>query len=328
MSWKTHCVGRVMMSMPEDRPLTWRADFGFAEVKRIPSLSEQQFWDGVEVVRQRHLAQKHEKAPTRLAHFERVGSNAAFVFYYDNDASFWGPVLERYIYVDRDHAYEMRTGGIGTANVAPSPELFRPFVEKYSSVLTHIHPLAPGQFPNRDGFCVDRAVVSGDTDRNARSGLIAEIAFGTRLVVSYGENLYKMSVYSGFEELKFAQDRAKSMLDYAEPKGFKDFTVLRKRERTLAGIKGQEFAIRTTLNNGHTFYRMQWTLKGVLDGGVLTPDIVVHLNTADTESDSNGKPYAKLPPEPELLKLWDYALSTFKWRTGALPNGQTIQVVN
>ena len=34
MSWKTHCVGRVMMAMPEDRKLTWSADFDDAEVKR------------------------------------------------------------------------------------------------------------------------------------------------------------------------------------------------------------------------------------------------------------------------------------------------------
>jgi hypothetical protein len=73
---------------------------------------------------------------------------------------------------------------------------------------------------------------------------------------------------------------------------------------------------------------MQWTVKGALDGGVLKPTIAIHLNTPKTAADTKGKPYDKLPPEPELIKLWDYALSTFQWREGALPDGQRIEAVN
>jgi hypothetical protein len=131
------------------------------------------------------------------------------------------------------------------------------------------------------------------------------------------------------EDLKYDEDRAKIMLVDGGPEDFKDFKVLRKRDRTLAGLAGQEFVTHTTLNNGHTYYRMQWTIKGALNGGVLKPSIVVHLNTPATAIEAaTGKPYDKLPPEPELLRLWDYALSTFKWRVGALPDGQQIQVVN
>jgi hypothetical protein len=237
-------------------------------------------------------------------------------------------VLERFVYLDKDHAYEMRTGGLNTPNVPPTPELFKSDFEKYTPILSRIHPLAPGQFPNRDGLCIDSAVVSGDTNRNARAGLISEIAYGTELVVSYRENLYKVAIYNGVEDIKYDEDRAKYMLGYAAPEGFKEFKVLRKRDRTLAGLAGQETVARTTLNNGHTYYSMQWTIKGALDGGVLKPGIVVHLNTPLTASDPSGKPYDKLPPEPELLQLWDYALSTFKWRAGALPDGQQIQAVN
>ena len=328
MSWKNHCVGRVMMSLPEDRPLTWSTGFDFAEVKRISSLSEKQFWDGVEVVRKRYLAQEHRLAPSRLAHFEKIGSNAAFVAYFDSPNSFWGPVLERFVYLDKDHAYEMRTGGLDTANVPPTPELFRANFDRYTPILSRIHPLAPGQFPNRDGLCIDSAVVSGETSRNASAALIAEIAFGTELVVAYRENLYKVAIYNGYEELKFDEDHAANPMGYDGPDAFKDFKVLRKRERTLAGIAGQEIITRTQRNDGQVFYRMQWTVKGALDGGVLKPRVVVHLNTPQTATDTKGKPYDKLPPEPELLKLWDYALSTFQWRAGALPDGQQIQAVN
>jgi hypothetical protein len=328
MNWKTHCVGRVMMSLPEDRPLTWSTDFDFAVVKRIPALSEQQFWEGVEVVRQRYLAQTHRLVPTRLAHFQKIGKNAAFIASYKSPNSFWGPVLERFVYIDKDHAYEMRTGGLDTPNVAPTPELFRSNFERYTPILSRIHPLAPGQFPSRDGLCVDGAVISGDTGRNARSVLVSEIAVGTRLGIAYRENQYKVELLSGYEELKFDEDHAKNPMGYDGPDAFKEFKVLRKRDRVLAGIAGQEFITRTLRNDGQTFYRMQWTVKGAMDGGVLKPTIVVHLNTPQTATDTQGKPYDKLPPEPELLRLWDYALSTFHWRNGALPDGQHIQAVN
>ena len=328
MSWKTHCVGRVMISLPEDRPLIWTASIDVGQVKRIPALSEQQFWDGVELVRQRYLSQKHDDAPSRLAHFEKVGNTAALVFYYDNPASFWGPVLERFVYLDREHAYEFLTKGIVTKGQAPTAALFQPLVQQYAPVLSRIHPLAPGQFPGRDGLCIDSAVVSGDTGRNAKAVLVSEIAYGTRLGIAYLENNYKVELLSGYEELKFDEDHAANPMGYDGPDAFKDFKVLRKRERTLAGIAGQEFVTRTQRNDGQVFYSMQWTVKGALDGGVLKPRIVVHLNTPQTATDTKGKPYDKLPPEPELLKLWDYALSTFKWREGALPDGQQIQAVN
>ena len=328
MSWKTHCVGRVMMSMPEDRKLTWSAQFDNAEVERLQPMSVQQFWDGVEVVRQRYLNQAHKKFTSRLAHFEKIGNNAAAIIYYDNDVSLAGAMLWRFVYLDETHAYQMQSI-LGTGRKeAPTPALFQPYIQRYTPGLSHIHPLAPGQIPSRDGLCVDGAVVGGETDRNASAALISEIAFGTALVVTYRENLYQVAIYNGDEDLKYDEDRAKSMLDYNAPDGFREFKVLRKRDHTLAGLVGQEFVTRTTLNDGHTFYRLKWTVKGALDSGVSKPRIVVHLNTPQTATDAVGKPYDKLPPELELFKLWDYALSTFKWRVGALPDGQQIQVVN
>ncbi len=328
MSWKTHCVGRVMMSLPEDRKLTWSAGFDGADVSRLQPMSKQEFWDGVEVVRQRYLAQKHDKAPSRLAHFEKVGENAVFVAYYDNEVSYRGPNLERYVYLDRDHAYQMLTGSLSTGNVAPSPGVFKPFVDKYTPILNRIHFLALGQLPSRDGLCVDGAVVSGETGMNSRAALVSEIAFGTKLGVGYLENNYKIALYSGFEDVELDQERSKLRAPDKGPGGFKEFKMLRKRERALDGLAGQEFIARTTLNSGHVFYRMQWTIKGALDGGVLKPAIQIHLNTPDVLSDAYHKPYDKLPPEPELINLWDYALSTFRWRDGALLDGQKIQGVN
>jgi hypothetical protein len=56
--------------------------------------------------------------------------------------------------------------------------------------------------------------------------------------------------------------------------------------------------------------------------------MTIHLNTPDTANAPDGKSYASLPPEAELIELWDSVLATFRLRPGALPQGQVIRAVN
>lgn len=111
-----------------------------------------------------------------------------------------------------------------------------------------------------------------------------------------------------------------------EPLGDKDVKVLHRQERTSAGLRRQEYNTRTTLNNGHIYYSMQWGLKGA--SGLLEPMLSIHMNTPKTARAADGSAYASLPPESELIALWDSALRTFRLRPGALPAGQVLRAVN
>ena len=55
---------------------------------------------------------------------------------------------------------------------------------------------------------------------------------------------------------------------------------------------------------------------------------VVNLNIPRAAVDTHSEPRDKLPRDAELLELPDYAPCSFKWREGALPDGQRIQAVN
>ncbi len=328
MSWKTEYVGRVQMNFPLDRPRSWSNEFDMAVVKRLYEMPPETFWQGVEVVRKRYENQKHRKGGTRLAYFEKVGDNAAHIFNYD-DTSYWAPDLHRYVHLDNQHAYEFKTGALGTKGVEPSPSLFKPFVATYSPIFSRIHPLKEGQAPERDGLAIDGAVVSGETGRNAKAGLRVEIATGTFLSIAYRENHYQVLLRNSFEELAVDENLAKKMAVYDEPRAVREFKVLRRQERTLGGISGQEFIAKTTLKNGHSYYRFNWQVKGANDGELLEPTIAINLNTPKYPKAHPGNlPFAELPPETELIKLWEFAIATFKWRPGALPNGQTIKAVN
>ena len=329
MSWKTEYVGRVQMNFPTNRTRNWSNEFDMAVVKRLPEMTPEVFWKGVDIVRQRYENQKHSEVPTRLAHFEKLGSHAAFVMWYDNDATVWGPNMDRYLHLATVHAYSFYTRTLPIRDVKPSPSLFKPFVAQYTPIFSRIHPLKEGQAPNRDGLAIDGAVVSGDTGRNAKAGLRVEIATGTLLSIAYIENNYQVALRSSFEELAVDETLAKKMSVYDEPRAVLEFKVLRRQERTLAGIAGQEFIAKTTLKNGHSYYRFNWQVKGANDGGLLEPTIAINLNTPKYPTAHAGNPpFAELPPEPELIKLWEFALASFKWRNGALPDGQQIKAVN
>ncbi len=199
---------------------------------------------------------------------------------------------------------------------------------KYTPVLTRIKPLRDGEIPSGEGLCIDGALMGGDTGRNAASSQTMEIAKGTYLSAGYRENLYQVAISSSFETLQRDQDRADFALTLRnDPLGYKAFKVLRRQERTLAGLRGQEFITRTTLNNGHVYYTMLWSVKGGTEG-VATPRIVVGLDTPDTAKAPDGSAYVELLPEPELIALWDGALATLRIRPGALLAGQVLRSVN
>ena len=76
MSWKTECIGRVLIDMPTDRPRSWSNEFDDAVVRRLQRpLSLSQFWTGVETVRDQYAKQTHREHTSRLGHYERMNSN-------------------------------------------------------------------------------------------------------------------------------------------------------------------------------------------------------------------------------------------------------------
>ena len=330
MSWKTECIGRVLIDMPTDRPRSWSAQIDAATVRRLQRpLSGAQFWAGVETVRDQYARQKHDEHSSRLGHYERMDARkVAIVIGYDNDASLWGPNLWRFVHLDDQHAYEFKIGSLPIRGTQPSPALFKPYIDQYTPVLTRIKPLRDGEIPSGEGLCIDGALVGGGTGRNAKASLIVEIAGGTYLGLGYRENLDRVSLSSSFEDLELDRKQAELGLTFpSEPTALKEFKVLRRQERTLAGLRGQEFITRTTLNNGHVYYSMAWGTKGA-DGDALTPQISVGLNTPKDTVNSKGQPYTPVPPEAQLIALWDGALATLRIRPGALPAGQVLRSVN
>jgi hypothetical protein len=67
-------------------------------------------------------------------------------------------------------------------------------------------------------------------------------------------------------------------------------------------------------------------IKGGL--GVTEPSLSIHMNTPDTAKAPDGTAYTPVPPEAQLIALWEGALATLRIRPGALPAGQVLRAVN
>jgi len=329
MTWQPICIGRALIDMPTDRPRDWSNAFDEAIVRRLEQpLTTQAFWRGGETLRDQYASQEHDFRPNRLGQYIRLDPlRAAIVIGYKGGASFWAPIMWRFVHLDDQHAYEFKSV-LDSDNIPPSPELFKPFVEQYTPALSQLRALKDGEIPSGEGFCVEGALFTGDTKQNAVAALNVKVAPGAYLGLSYRENLYGSAWTTAFEDLAADQQRANAKMMFPQmPEGFKSFNVLRKQERTLAGLKGQEVVTRTSLNNGHVYYRMNWIVKGAVSS-LTQPDVSIYLSTPDEMTDVNGQAYAPLPPENELMGLWDKVLASFRLRPGALPAGQTVRTAD
>lgn len=326
--WKTESVGRVLIDLPTRRPRYWGSEFDGATVRQMQRpLTPSQFWARVHAVRDEYAQQKHRKESTRLANYVRPhGLNAALVIGYANDGSSNSSEMWRWVHLDEQHAFEfVQTLDLG--KLPPSAQRFQSVLESALSALSRISPLAEGEIPNAEGLSIEGAVVSGETGSNARATLIVEVAHGVLLSISYRENNDPGERYSGFEALNRLVNRAQLDLRFPnQPTATRELKVLRRQERTLSGLRGQEFITRTTLNNGQIYYAMQFLIKG--GRGLLEPTVSIQFTTSDTPRESDGLSYAVLPAEPVLIALWDAVLDSFKVRPGALPAGQALHAIN
>ncbi len=323
MSWCTQAVGRLLIDLPRGRPQRWIQSFDAAAVRRLHRpMAQATFWVGVEGVRAHYAGRPHRQHDSCLAHHERhEAESEAVVIGYASPHSFWAPELWRFVHRGAQHAYEWKVTALDTENQPPSPELWGPHLRASQAVLAGLQPLPEGELPRTEGLCLDGACIAGDTGPNAQVALTVEIAPGTHLGVGYQENRRGCILNTAAQLLQAEQVRAEAAQAQAQDgQGLRDFALLRWRECPLGGLTAQEFITRSRWGDGHVQYRFMAWVSGGLDS-LLTPTLAVHLTTPARP----GQALADLPPESDLLALWDSVLPSVQQRPHALPGNQRLR---
>lgn len=300
------CIGRLIAEVPQRGIRDWEANFDNAKVTRLKEASAEEFWRRVNGRKQELQSQKHDIEPNRLNDFRRIGDNAAIILFRDDQFQTEIMEMERYLW-SGDRGYFFDT--------ASQRDSVKNELDRFTTVFSKLKPVARQDKPVDSGFCIDGAAVSSDVGEIG-TDFGVEIRGWKRTSLDIGTSEYGKPLYEPMSAFKSLEDQQNGYRDallrsprvLQEPLYITEFAVLRKRERSVGGIAGQEAVWRTAHVNGATYYSFEWQSLAQT-GTARDPRLVIQL-LAGNESYPEDKP----PPQDDLLALWDAVLESARLR--------------
>jgi hypothetical protein len=297
---KTVCFGRYLVDVPQKAEFT----LGFArsdsvDIKTVEpaSKNEAAFQAKIDNREKELKAATHRTEGTRLRSISPINDGKQQVFVYRQD--------DRGRYISVVETYVRQNGTEWLIGHAISDEDVADFKREITEVAQHLHERPMVEIPPRPGACIR----NGFLDRVPQEG--EEFAGGAQI-----EDLsWSLSLRS---ETSKRTDLVKPLLKRADEAvglvgGSSDIKVLRKREITLDGRKGEEFvalypgdgvaSLSAKLElYGHGSYKVP-TLKLTMEANRLSPP------------DPNDK--RVFLSDDEALAVWDAVLKSIRPRPGA-----------
>ncbi|TFW32791.1 T6SS immunity protein Tli4 family protein [Massilia horti] len=304
---KTVCVGRILIDVPEtaEVTLTQASVDGFDITMRRESDAE---FAARIALREAELKQKqNELGRENLESTRDVNANGAR-----------GRILihgrERgYLIENEQRVYSenvaidgyLHKNGV-TFDVSAS--LYDPkLVGDVALLISQIEPRLQDEVPAEPGFCINggfiRDPLTADHHESVTmfAGLPGHpdlgIGFSTISGAKPGEGLIARDAK--------ATDQFPIFLQAA-------FSTLRKGERTLNGLQGEEVAFKARELNLAVTYSFQWEMQGKQDD-VYAPLLALELDTG-MNPHAGGKPLQSSMSEVALLALWDKISSSLRVR--------------
>lgn len=317
----TVCVGRMLVDLPKGGQMDWQQQFDHATVEQLPLAinTSSAFWAYVDQ-RKAELERPTKARPDgTLGIYKKIGDNAVIMQFRDAEiADLQGYYTERYLWLGH-WGYKYKTGGLYDNQAS---ELLAQIATTFKQ-LTPIDNFLPPQEP---GFCIDGALVAGKIGpiwsspsstvkgwKDVILNVIVREDDGSRAKFSWERRVASKPPITAFGDL----DMIKSWADESKRSSDDDrvvaFEILRKDAKQLAGMAGEEIAVKAKLANGQEWYRFEW--NSLNDAArPQKSGFTFDLEAGDKDYTSN---YVAPPPQDDLLALWDAMLASLKRRPGA-----------
>lgn len=318
------CVGRMMVDLPKGSPLEWQQQLDYAKVSKLPAdINTIQKFDATVADRHSQLNRHTKDNPEGvIKRFSQI-SNDEYVLQYA-DPSIPAKIntdpsvkTDRYLWLG-NYGYVFNTGWLSLDEAAS-------FLARIKDNFNKVVPISNYDPPAKAGFCIDSAMVVGkigpiwsSPSANVPGWKGVSVDAGAReddgsrepLPWQHGEHAPKLP--DPFHILQMKQDWAKESAKSSDDDRVVSFDVLRKEEKSIAGLTGQETAIRIELANGQLYYRFDWNSTGD-DSRPNKTGFSLDLEAGNY----NYTPrYAPPPPKDDLLALWDAMLDSVTPRNG------------
>lgn len=320
------CVGRMLIGLPKGGKVDWQQQFDLARVSRLPYSinTANAFWYTV-AGRKAKLEMKTKVHPNgNLRTYEKIGDNAV-VFQFQDPELPSNPDLtpnvyftERYLWLG-DWGYKYETGELFANDASGLLGLIK-------GTFSQVHPINNYRPVTEPGFCIDGARVAGKIGpiwsaatatitgwKDVVVDVSARENDGSRPKPSWERNAHAPAVRTEFQELDGIKEWAAASARSGNNDRVVSFDVLRRRDRPLAGMDGQEIAVKAKLADGQEWYRFEWNSLGD-DQRPNKSGFSATLEAGDQQYTSN---YSAPPPQEDLLALWDAMLDSLKPRPGA-----------
>lgn len=316
----TVCVGRMLVNLPEGGQMDWQQHFDYAQVLRLATSvnDASAFWAMVEKKKNALASEKHNTEPSLLSGYLKVGDDAAMLLHRESASDVYGYDLDRYLWLGH-WGYWFESKALFDNSQKNQFSTF----DKAFKQLVPINNLQP---PKEPGFCIDGALVTGKIGpiwsgvsssikgwKNISVNAGASEDDGTRAKFSWEKVDHPLPTSTPFDDLEMFKSWADESKRSDDDDRVISFEVLRKENRQLAGMPGEEIAVKATLANGQEWYRFEWSSA---NDATRSRKSGFSLGLEAGAKDYTPR-YAPPPPQDDLLGLWDAMSSSVKPRSDA-----------
>ncbi len=318
-TWTPFCFGRLMVLLPPGsstglRSTFWTKDFTLREdLTNIQQLKAE-----VTAKEQEFKNLKHQDFGNRYLRTYGLGGKGVSVWGYEfEDGGFNNK------HYDRIHSYfysenPFRVWYLTDTYPHDSADVARDYFAKLAQEL---RPLAEGEVPKEAGFVVKGGIVRTQEWRAEGATLGFSLPF-FKNPIDPSTSL----VSFGLESLAQGVD-GKKLLDRLSPvqaalAAFSGARVIRKGERTINGLVGDEYLYRErTKDDRWTAYKFLWEMPGKAEN-IYQPNIELRMSVKVPVTVKYPEPPFK--SDEEALAFWDAVTSTLRLRPMQGRDGQAM----
>ncbi|MEJ0003861.1 MAG: T6SS immunity protein Tli4 family protein, partial [Pararobbsia sp.] len=311
---QTFCIGRFVLQMPANFQSKWQKyTYNGSEIEITPNVSRLRF-DDIVREREHELTDKMRTdnsgrtlLQTDISWLEKVVSpqstSRLFIFRDSNNRDIklgLGYVTEGYVWDDgamflfKSDAAETRVDAAVAAD---------------SDIMGRIKARDNHTVPTEPGYCFNGGLITGGTEFFELAKAYFErpsTPGGAIFGVEMRPNLPSDDTL--FERVPKLAQMMGNLISHTR--------TLRRRERPLAGLDGQEMLTQISAN-GVTAYYFIWEAKGAPDS-VIHPNTHIELRIGGEHNKQTNRRESSALSEEDALVLWDIMLNSFHLRPGAL----------
>lgn len=304
---KTVCVGRFLIDLPADAPVT--LSVGGIRALDIWTVENESAAEFAERLREKEAALTEavdlEGAHTLESAEPFPDDGAGKLYLYNRHQTKIREGARTEISEDIDMFTMFRLDEI---SVTAQVEWMAPYrIARMKDILRRLRPLAAGEIPHESGLCVGHAIVRDPYEHDNREGVRmlagvpghpdVNIAFSTRSGDDAAPGLIERNARAAARFPVYAQLA---------------FSTLREGRRTIHEIAGEELVLRAREPNFTTGYAFQWETPSA-GTTVHKPLLKLELD-AGVNPDRGGEPVQSTLSEAALFELWESIVSTIRLR--------------